>query len=62
MISDEDAEEVISIAQNDHQKAILMSNALIKRLMDSQQCDAPDGNSAALHSAIADIVGCVNKM
>jgi adenine-specific DNA-methyltransferase len=62
MISDEDAEEVISIAQNDHQKAILMSNALIKRLMDSQQCDAPDGNSAALHSAIADLVGCVNKM
>ena len=47
MISDEDAEEVISIAQNDHQKAILMSNALIKRLMDSQQCAALDGNSAA---------------
>ena len=49
MISYEDAENVINIAKDDEKKAILMSNALIKRIMDAQQRSAPDGNSAALH-------------
>lgn len=50
MISSEDAEKVINIVNDDEKKAILMSNALIKRVMDAQQDPALDGYSAALHS------------
>jgi len=49
MISSEDAEKVINIAKYDEKKAILMSNALIKRTIDTEQDTAPDRYYATLH-------------
>lgn len=50
MISNEDAEKVIDLAKVDEEKAILMSNILMERIMVAQQDAALDGYSAALHS------------
>ena len=49
MISENEAEKIIKVAVNDEIKAIQMSNILIQRIVNAQQCAAPDDNSAALH-------------
>jgi adenine-specific DNA-methyltransferase len=46
MIDESEADRVIEVAKTDENLAIQMSNNLIDRIINAQQCAAPDGNSA----------------
>ncbi len=51
IIDNGEAEKVIDTAKTDEESAIRMSNELIGKIIDAQQCAAPDRHSDALHSS-----------